>query len=278
MAIHSTRKRLIQAAAIALCAAAASSASAQTIYSQGFELDLSDSAVGPWSGGGVARVASGTGGIASAGGSFHAVSTGSATLGRWGGYNYGAGNAVPTVFQEYTTSIDIFLDVSGSLTNGTRFDFSSAINNAAGTHRRDFIFNAGFYTVTDATGSAPRFVISGGNNTQPGSAFPQNPGHSPIAITTTGWYTFEHHFYNNGGTLAVNMSITDAANTVVGTWALSDVSDLIGLIGGNRYAYFDFNEVTSGLAFDNATLTIIPTPAAAALLGLGGLMASRRRR
>jgi hypothetical protein len=244
------------------------------VYSNGFETDTTG-----WSG--ATRVPSGTGGITSSGGSFHATTgTGFTT---WGGYNYGAGNAVPTVFQEYRTSIDIYLDVDGGFANHTRFDFSSAINNAAGTHLRDFIFNAGFYD--DATGpgaGTDRFVISASNNSQPGSAFAKNPARSPIAISTTGWYTFEHHFYDNGGVLAVDMSIVDGSDSVVGSWTLSNPADVIAGVGGNRYGWFDFNEFPGGIAIDNSTLAAVPEPASLAIWGLGvlglGVAARRRKR
>lgn len=246
---------------------------AQANFSNGFEVDLDG-----WTafGGGYdpTRVSSGTNGITSAAGSFHAVSSASGSAGNWGGYNFGAGNAVPTAFQEYCTSIDIYLDVDGGWSNDTRFDFSSAINNSAGTHKRDFIFNAGFYD--DSTGpgaNTNRFVISASNNSQPGSAYAKNPARDPIAISTSGWYTFEHNFYDNAGVLAVDMSIYDSSSNLINTWTLSDPTDLIAGVGGNRYGWFSYNRL-SVLAFDNTSLTIktqvIPAPAAAflALIGL----------
>lgn len=165
---------------------------ATTLYSQGFEVDTTD-----WSS--ATRVASGTGGITSASGGYHATAaTNGGTYTLWGGYNFGAGS-VPTAFQEYTTSVDIYLNVDGGWANNTRFDFDSAISNSAGTFLRDFIFNAGFYN--DGTGPGAgtnRFVISTGNNSQPSSAYAKDPGHDPIAIDTTGWYTFQNHFYDDG--------------------------------------------------------------------------------
>ncbi len=91
------------------------------------------------------------------------------TFTRWGGY----GKTFPP--GGYTTSVDIYLDISppymtGSLTpyaNDTRFDWTSAVNTPDCVHRRDFVFNAGFYTDTDTTGAGPRFVISASNNAGP---------------------------------------------------------------------------------------------------------------
>ncbi len=232
---------------------------ATILYSNGFETDTAG-----WnvfgSGLDATRVASGNNGITSASGSYHAESSASGSAGNWGGYNYGAGNAVPTAFKEYWTSVDIYLNVGGGWANNTRFDFDSAINNNSGTFHRDFIFNAGFYN--DATGpgaNTSRFVISAGNNSQPGSAYAKDPGHAPIAISTTGWYTFEHHFYENAGVLAVDLSIFDSSSLLVNKWTLSDPLDLISGIGGNRYGWFDYNQFST-LAFDNAQLTVVPEP------------------
>lgn len=273
---------------VAVAVAHAQTAKAGVLFSNGFETDTAG-----WNvfGGGfdATRVPSGTNGITSASGSFHAESSASGSAGNWGAYNYGAGNAVPTVFKEYTTSADIYLNVGGGWANDTRFDFDSAINNSGGTFLRDFIFNAGFYDSSDlaAPGAGTnRFVISASNNSSPGSAYPQNPAKSPIAISTTGWYTFKHHFYDNAGVLAVDMSIYDSSSVLVNTWTLSDPSDLISGVGGNRYGWFDYNEFST-LAFDNTSLVTadvaaVPEPSTVASLGAGllvglGALARRRR-
>ncbi len=264
-------------AIVCIIAAAGGRASAAVPYFNGFESNTTD-----WSPE-VARVTSGTSGIPAASGSFFGLLDPSAgAFSRWDGYNYGAGNGVPTAFIEYTTSVDIYLNLEGGWGNDTRFDFSSAINSSAtGLFRRDFIFNGGFYNDADGSpGSGTnRFIFSASNNSQPGSAFAKNPARGPIAISTTGWYTFEHHFYENAlGDLAVDLSIFDSSNALVNTWLLTDSTDDIALVGGNRYGWFDFNQF-SGLGIDNASLTTIPAPSAAALLGLaGGVLASRRRR
>ena len=220
-------------------------------YFQGFETDIYD-----WSG--VTRVASGTNGVPSPAGAFHAEAAFTAApdtsdaFTRFGGYE-------PTFPSGgYTTSVDAYLNVDAGDANDTRFDWSSAVNKPDGTHRRDFVFNAGFYNDTDATGSVPRFVISASNNATRSGAFPKNPGRDPFSITATGWYTFEHHFRNLGlGVLGVDLSISTLEGAPLHTWTLSDPTDIIGsTVGGHRYGWFVIQEFPV-LAIDNTSLLSI---------------------
>lgn len=195
-------------------------------YTQGFETDNTwgDPGTDP------TRVPSGTNGITSKTGAFHAeASAGDFT--RWGGYS----PAFPA--NGFTTSVDIYLDVNGAYANDTRFDYTSAVSNPAGAHRRDFIFHGGFYNDGIAPGTGNRFVVSASNNA-PGD--PRNPARAPFAISSSGWYTFKHRFYNNGaGVLAVRMSLLDSSGNELNSWTLSDSSDVIGTtVGGNRYGWF----------------------------------------
>ena len=57
--------------------------------------------------------------------------------------------------------------------------------------------------VTRMTGHTPPRSASASNNAARANSFPKNPGRDPFAISSTGWYTFEHHFYENAGLLAV---------------------------------------------------------------------------
>jgi hypothetical protein len=231
--------RALSVAGIVL--AAAIPALAAIHYFQGFETDTFD-----WTG--ATRVASGTHSIASAAGAFHAEVASDAFT-RFGGYEstFPAGG--------YTTSIDVYLNVDPGNANDTRFDWDSSINDSTGAFRRDFIFNAGFYNDNDTTGSVPRFVISASNNSSAGSAYPKNPGRDPFTITATGWYTFEHHFYDKGlGVLAVDLKISTLSGAPLHTWTLSDPSDVIGTtVGGHRYGWFDFQQFPI-LAIDDVSL------------------------
>ena len=219
-------------------------------YFQSFETDTAG-----WFG--ATRVMSGTHGVPSKTGAYHAEDGGGAFT-RWGGYS----QTFPV--GGYTTSIDIYLDIAapymtGSLTpytNDTRFDWSSAIGTPSCDHRRDFVFNAGFYTDTDSTGTGPRFVISASNNATRSGAFPKNPGRDPFTINVEGWYTFEHRFYGvPGGQLFVDLTIKNALGVPLHMWTLTDPTDIIGTtVGGNRYGWFVIDEFPVGLAFDNSAL------------------------
>jgi hypothetical protein len=178
----------------------------------------------------------------------------------WGGYS--------SIFPPggYTTRVDIYLDVTWAATHfDRRFDWSSAINQPSGAHRRDFVFNAG----TEPTG----FVISGGNNATRCGAFPADPGHLPVHVTISGWYTFEHTFTGvAGGPLTVTMTlIQKSTNAVVGTWVRTDPTDIIGVtVGGNRYGWFVQNEIDD-LAIDNSERTgIVSTPGCDVRISDGG--------
>lgn len=192
----------------------------------------------------VARVASGTNLVPSASGAWHAeaptdyfCNSGDCSFTRYGGYS--------SVFPigGYTTTVDVYLNMA-AVGPGIQADWSSAISQPNGTHRRDFIFSFG----DDGAGG---FAISA-SNTAPG--WPANPARDPLSISASGWYTLKHTFYDSGsGVLAVDMSVLDAGGTVLKTWTLTDPSDVIGsTVGGNRYGWL----VTNGFAFlalDNVT-------------------------
>jgi len=267
----------LAASALAIAVAASAPAFATTLYSQGFETDTTD-----WTSG-VTRVASGTNGITAASGAYYGQTPKNADDNtHWGTTNASTGG-VPGAFQPYTTSIKIYLDVGTSAANDTRFDFSSAINKPDGSFLRDFVFNVGFYSdgTTGPGAGNDRFIVSTGNNAGRGNSYPSDPGHDPIAIETTGWYTFQDTFLDNGGVLNVQMDILDASNTVVDSWTLG--SDPITDAGGSRYGWFVSNEFDA-LAIDDVTLTTpttaTPLPATLPLLasGLAGLGFLRRRK
>lgn len=236
--------------ALGLVAALATIAAATVSggFFQGFEADTAGWAE-------TTRVASGTHGITSADGGYHAEVSGA---GAFGSYTFWGGAATTFPANGYSTYVDVYLDMGGGFANDTRFDFSSAIGTPGGSHRRDFILSGGFYAagMGPAYGSGDRFIFSASNNS-PG--WPANPGRDPVAVDESGWYTIHHRFYDGGsGVLAVDISLIDPDGATVKTWTLSDPTDVIGAtVGGNQYGWFvgDAFEFPF-LAVDNTRLVV----------------------
>eukprot|EP00049_Salpingoeca_infusionum_P014489 m.271653 g.271653 ORF g.271653 m.271653 type:complete len:333 (+) comp15683_c14_seq3:69-1067(+) len=166
---------------------------------------------------------------------------------RYGGYS----STFPTL--GYMTEIAVYLEASLSDGVDRRFDFSSAINNPSGDHRRDFIFHVG----TDVN-NAGQWIASVSNNS-PG--WPANPGRNPVSIPDEGWYVLQHIFRDVAGVLAVELNIIQATTeTTIGSWTLSDASDIIGTtVGGNRYGWFVDSGVQNldEVIFDFVAMTVL---------------------
>lgn len=237
---------LVTAAVFSLMAGAASAATPSPFFN-GFEVDESG-----WfeNGSSFDRVPSGTDGIPSSEGDYHAT-IGSAEFSgaftRWGGYT----DEFPST--GYSTSIDVYLDLDNCPENDSRVDWSSAISNPAGEHRRDFIFHFGCYT------DDGNYAVFSASNNAPG--WPKNPARDSFRVDAGGWYTLEHDFHDNGsGVLAVDLNLIDAGGAVLHSWTLSDPTDLIGTtVGGNRYGWLLVNELES-LAIDNSRLDVLVGP------------------
>lgn len=168
----------------------------------------------------------------------------------------------------YTTWVDVYLDVAWAAGKvDYRFDWSSAINNSTGTHQRDFVFNVGTPLTSMEATTAPGFYVNASTNATRSGAFPENPCpapstppnscRSPVKITQSGWYTFQHRFrpQNYLGTdyLAVDF-IVSRHNIVVASWTISVVPvDMMTVIGGDRYGWFVINEIND-LAIDCTVL------------------------
>jgi hypothetical protein len=269
-----------------------SASAAGPTYSNGFEVDTSGwlDAFG----GTITRQASGfanPGGYAStipsATGGFHArldrtecfgeTGGGGPTahcygpLTRWGGYN----STWPV--GGYTTRLDIYLDAAYATSNpdtyggnmacllppanatdvtcdGTRFDYTSAINNNSGNHLRDFGFNVSTGLAGDACSG---FTVIGTTNVDRIGADPNGPGHQ--CIPTSGWYTFKHTFSEENGFLNVLMEVIPAGGgPATASFTISGI-DPIGTVGCNRYGWFSNQEIW-GLPIDNASMTGCGTP------------------
>jgi hypothetical protein len=146
---------------------------------------------------------------------------------------------------DYFAEIDVYLDPAW--VDGSGFDYTVAANGSDNAHQRDFIFHAGVV--------AGELLVTADNNSY-GSDINSFilTTKSPIEITAAGLYTLQHHFYDNAGTLAVDMNVLDSGGTVLGTWTLSNAADTMDQVGGNRYAWFIFVDVQAGLGIDNHEL------------------------
>jgi len=196
----------------------------------------------------VTQEASGSNGVTSSDGAGHLrisdASGGAFT--RFDGYRSGESEGL-------TTKIDIYLDTG--MATGEGFDYSVAANSQSGGHLRDFIF----HVAKDAdTGT---LLVGGSNNSSNSTAATGLEAGNHAEITSSGWYTFEHKFYENeDGNLEVAMNVYDAAGTWVFTEVRSDAGDDFDtMFGGNRYGWFTFVDVTGGIAVDNVTLSTLNT-------------------
>jgi hypothetical protein len=210
------------------------------VYNQDFESNTdnwNDSNSGWY--GTVTRVASGTNGINSLSGGWHAQFEGdasSAPFSPFDGYN-------ATWPGTYRAEISIYLDPSWGTSQG--FDYSVASSRTNDTHLRDFIFHV------NKDASTAKLLVGGSNNTNftPRENL-ENGNH--YEVTSAGWYTFQHVFYDNNGSLAVDLNLLDSNGTIVFTETRNNANDLIdGIVGGNRYAWFTFINVEGGIAVDN---------------------------
>lgn len=209
----------------------------QEDFFQGFE-DNTDG----WTDG-IERVASGTDGIsARTGGFFAKVAQNGGSFTRWGGY----ANIFPG--EGYATETAIYIDIENAPDVDTRFDYSSAVSQPTCAHRRDFVFNGGVNLVN----AEPTFCVSASND---GNGWPCNPDRDPVTLEVSGWYVFRHEFNNESGILSVNLILLGPDGSEVGTWTLSDASDIIGdTVGGNRYGWFVRNQFEF-LAIDDTSRT-----------------------
>jgi hypothetical protein len=225
-------------------------------FNQGFETDNSG-----WNDFGgsndAVRVPSGTNGVPSASGSFHAVSsTTGGAAGRLGGYSCCFPQA------GFTVSVDVYLDFALADGADRRFNYSVAINGTTCAHLSDFVVSLG-----TRPGIPGEWIASASQNC-PG--WPSNPGRNPQAITSgTGWYTMKYIFKNEAGFLDVDVEIKNSAAVTV---AYFDVSTLynpgsgltpipISVVSGHRYAWFCAPESGAGyvalpfIAFDNSIVS-----------------------
>lgn len=164
------------------------------------------------------------------------------------GYAFTRYSGYATVFPTggYTASADFYLDT----TEGAgQFSWSHAVNGTDGNHTRDFIFHA------DSDGAGTWTV--GVNNNASTSAPDYHSTYSvtPAVITESGWYTFQHAFYEDGGVLWADLAVLDDDGAEVASWTLGGnaADEIPTIVGGNRYGWLVKNDF-AGLAIDNVLL------------------------
>jgi hypothetical protein len=175
------------------------------------------------------------------------------------------------------TALDIYLDVDFAASHPDyRFDWDSALTDSKDDFLQDYIFNAGTAnpnqvpTCAANLGNNAYFVISASNNSQRGSAYPQDPNKNPQCISASGWYTFQHVFRpDSNGDLEVDMSIIDSTGMIVASWVQhptcmgTQVSNGLcaasgdplpfSAVGYNRYGWLPDQEIDE-LAIDSSSL------------------------
>lgn len=221
------------------------------VFNSDFEADTTG-----WAGSGsITRVSSGTDGVASSGGGYHAIVDGSPV-----GPNTQLGGYSSTWPGEWKTSIDIYLDPAWD--EDTGFNYAVATNNVSGVGLRDFVFQAGVLN-DESTEGVAQFVAladtSGSGTSNPLKHIKDMPANRRAVITSADWYTIEHSFRNIDGRLIVTVTLLDSSDTVIKSWNLGYewVNDLIpDTVGGNRYGWFSKTNVPSGIAIDNVTRSI----------------------
>ncbi|WP_162628162.1 right-handed parallel beta-helix repeat-containing protein [Arcticibacterium luteifluviistationis] len=223
------------------------------VFVDGFESAASETWI-PYNSA-IAKVASGTDGITSPDGSSHGEinTTGDAQTGvfsRIGGYSTEFGDG-------FRNRMDVYIDLADAAVGANTYgwDVSSAANNQANDHRRDFVFH---------NASNPSGNILVGAST--GSTFAKREDLASInhyEINTSGWYTYEWLFKDAGdGSLAVDMSLLDGSGTKLFTETSNTPADVIATeVGGNRYMWFTFIAAEK-LRIDNVEkANILPTTA-----------------
>jgi len=181
---------------------------------------------------------------------------------------YGDNDSAPfSRFDEYRytwpgtwiAEIDIYLDPTWPAGQG--FDYSVAASGSDGAHQRDYIFHV---TKDTSTGS---LFVAGSNNTNfaPREDL-ENINHYEVMVA--GWYTFQHVFYDQAGALAVDLNLLDTNGNILFTETRYNAADLIPQeVGGNRYSWFTFLNVTDGIQVDNHQLFVPVGPTGKATFG-----------
>lgn len=243
-------------------------AQADVVFNQGFETGTAGfSSGGDY--GGIQRVSSGTNGMTSAAGGYHAIVTDTSA----GPYTFFDGSR-GTWPGSYFSQIDVYLDTSWA--DGSGFEWSVASYGSDGNHQRDFIFH-----IAKDTSSGSLYV--GGSNNSNFSVRQDLENINSYQVSESGWYTFQHLFREQSGSLAVDLNLIKDGNILFTETRFNPADTIPGEVGGNGYGWFTDITLDGGLALDNVILDVpqaaVPVPAAVWLLGSGlmGLIGVRRK-
>lgn len=197
--------------------------------------------------------------------------------------HFGASNAV--FGNGFTAGTDVYIDLSDSMiAAGTYgFDYSIGIDNNTGSHAQDNIFHVG--AISDGGGGFD-LKVNGSHNSSfelsAGSINTGAVGASPSTFTESGWYTFQVTFTESATPDSVDILfevLDDQGSTFFSASKLSNPAQYtLSNVGGDRYGWFTYVETTNGLPVDATFVQAVPEPTSIVLLGLGGLIAMRRRR
>jgi hypothetical protein len=81
-----------------------------------------------------------------------------------------------------------------------------------------------------------------------------------------------------GASVGVFEYTNSSGNPAAPTWDFHQVGNLVASGTTTRLSFVSRTGSGYGPALDDVSVVLVPTPSAAALLGLGGLLAARRRR
>lgn len=211
-------------------------------------------------GGTIEQVASGTAGIDSRSGGFHAlVEGGEVTV------EQPVPGGVRTFYDDRTgewpggilLSRDVYVDVDMTFDGqreGAGFELTGTAYQPDGSWFRDFLF----YVTAVSEGGVS---ISTGN----GSSWTSAPGErtrrvtsNEVILTESGWYTLQHRYFEVTGEVFVEMIVRDQAGESVFTQtrAVSVTEN----IGNKNVGWFTFIDVDGGIAIDNVSRAVLDVP------------------
>lgn len=138
---------------------------------------------------------------------------------------------------DWYSSIKVYLDPELTA-EGQGFEYIVSVNNESGSYLDEygFSFTAG-----------PSYITAGCISLT-----------DTVNITTPGWYTLQHFFYDNGGVLFVDMKLI-APDTSLALDVTIDTTYLIPSdVSGNRYAKFTSLTDSNGILVDDFQRYSIP--------------------